>query len=246
MSHALMSASQQLWRGTLLIVALAIVFTFAEPRPAAGQATTFVARFSATTVGLNPGTGVGIKIDVIRWSTDEEADKLLAAFKEKGEKGWAEALQAAPSVGYIWAATSSLGYSVKLARHVAMPDGTDRMVVAIDRPLGSWDRPAWKAAGAAAAEYPFSIVELRVNRKGVGEGKASLAGKVVVDDALKAPALDAYATAPVVLKNVTRTATANPTAAPAKPTTASPAKPTTAPPAKPTTPPPAKPAPAKP
>lgn len=221
MSHALMSASQQLWRGALLIVALAVVFAFTLPRPAAGQATTFVARFGATTVGLNPGTGVAVKIDVIRWSTDEEADKLLAAFKEKGEKGWAEALQAAPSVGYIWAATSSLGYSVKLARHAAMPDGTERIVVAIDRPLGSWDRPAWKAAGAAAADYPFSVVELRVNRKGVGEGKASLAAKVVVDDAVKAPTLDGYASAPVLLKNVTRTAT--PPAAPAAPAAAKPA-----------------------
>jgi hypothetical protein len=230
MSHALMSASQQLWRGALLIVALAIVVTL--PRPAVGQATTFVARYAATTIGLNPGTGIAVKIDVIRWSTDEEADKLLAAFKEKGEKGWAEALQAAPSVGYIWAATSSLGYSVKLARHVAMPDGSDRVIVAIDRPLGSWDRPAWKASGAAAAEYPFSIVELRVNRKGVGEGKASLAAKVVVDDALKAPALDGYASAPVLLKNVTRTATA-PSAAPAKPAATPPAKPAATPPAKP-------------
>ena len=231
MSHALMSARQQLCRGALLIVALAIVVI--HPRPAAGQATNFAARYTATTIGLNPGTGVAVKIDVIRWSTDEEADKLLAAFKEKGEKGWAEALQAAPSVGYIWAATSSLGYSVKLARHVAMPDGTDRIVIALDRPLGSWDRPAWKAAGASAADYPFSVVELRVNRKGVGEGKASLAAKVVVDDAVKAPALDGYAAAPVLLKSVTRTATpaaapANP--APAKPAPAKPAPPKPAPP----------------
>jgi hypothetical protein len=216
-------------RGALLIVALAIVFTLTQPRPAAGQATTFAARYAATTIGMNPGTGVAVKIDVIRWSTDEEADKLLAAFKEKGEKGWAEALQAAPSVGYIWAATSSLGYSVKLARRVEMPDGTDRVVIAIDRPLGSWDRPAWKAAGASAADYPFSVVELRVNRKGVGEGKASLAAKVVVDDAVKAPALDGYASAPVLLKNVTRTATPPAAPATAKPAPAKPAPPKPAP-----------------
>src|ERR687895_471105 len=52
MPHVLMSASQQLWRGALLIVALAIVFTFTEPRPVAGQPTTFVARYNATTVGV--------------------------------------------------------------------------------------------------------------------------------------------------------------------------------------------------
>ncbi len=186
-------------------VAVSVLSLFAFVRPATGQATKFAARFAATTVGLNPGAGVAIKIDVLRWSTDEEADRLVATFKEKGEKQWADALQAAPSVGYVWAATSSLGYSVKLARRVALPDGGARLILAIERPLGSWDRPSWKAVGPLAADYPFSIIELRVNRSGIGEGKASLAAKLVIDDAAKTPALENYEAAPVLLKTVRRT-----------------------------------------
>jgi hypothetical protein len=198
-----MSAHTRVRRGALIAVTFASLLTAA--RPSMGQAPKFVARFAATTAGLNPGAGVAITIDVLRWSTDEEADRLVAAFKEKGAKQWADALQAVPSVGYVWAATSSLGYSVKLARRVATPDGGARLVLAIERPLGSWDHPVWKAVGPLAADYPFTIIELRVNRSGIGEGKASLAAKLVIDDTAKAPALEDYALAPVLLKTVRRT-----------------------------------------
>jgi hypothetical protein len=198
-----MSAHTRVRRGTL--IAVTFVSLLAATRPTTGQAPKFVARFAATTAGLNPGTGVALKIDVLRWSTDEEADRLVAAFKEKGAKQWADALQAAPSVGYVWAATSSLGYSVKLTRRVALPDGSSRLILATERPLGSWDRPAWKAVGPLAADYPFSVIEIRVDRRGIGEGKASLAAKLVLDDAMKAPVLEGYATAPVLLTKVSRT-----------------------------------------
>ncbi len=172
--------------------------------PAFAQAPKFVARFSATTAALNPGNNVALTVDVLRWSTDEEAAKLTETFATATDK-WAQPLQAAPSVGYVWSASSSLGYSIKLARRVALPDGGARLVLAIDRPLGSWERGGWKGVGPAASDYPFTVIELRVNRRGVGEGKTSLAGKLAMDPALKAPALEAYATAPVTLKTVTRT-----------------------------------------
>jgi hypothetical protein len=166
--------------------------------------TAITASFTATTAALSAGSGVALKIDILRWSTDEEAAKLVATFKDKGDKAWSEALQAAPSVGYVWAGTSSLGYFVKSARRVATPDGGARIILAIDRPLGSWDRPAWKAA-ANATDYAFTVIELRVNKAGVGEGKASLAGKVAIDDGAKAIAIESYATDPVTVKGVKRT-----------------------------------------
>ncbi len=174
--------------------------------PTAAQApkNTITATFTATTAALSAGSGVALKIDILRWSTDAEAAKLVAAFKDKGDKAWSEALQAASSVGYVWSTTSSLGYSVKSARRVATPDGGARIILALDRPLGSWDRPAWKAA-ANAMDYPFTVIELHVNKTGVGEGKASLAGKVAIDEAANAIALENYATDPVTVKGVKRT-----------------------------------------
>jgi hypothetical protein len=85
-------------------------------------------------------------------------------------------------------------------------DGTERIILISDRRLGSWNN-LWKPAGSAAAtNYEFSVIELHLNAKGEGEGKASLAGKVVVDTTAKTLALENYATLPVVLKAVKRRA----------------------------------------
>jgi hypothetical protein len=153
---------------------------------------------------LSAGSGVALKIDILHWSTDDDAAKLVATFKDKGDKAWFEALRSAPSVGYVWATTSSVGYSVKSARRVTTPDGGGRILLALDRPLGSWDRPAWNAA-ANPTDYPFTVIELRVNKAGIGEGKLSLTGKVAVDDGAKTVALESYATNPVTIKGVKRT-----------------------------------------
>ena len=50
--------------------------------------------------------------------------------------------------------------------------------------------------------HAFTLIELRLNKQGRGEGKMSLAAKVAVDAAAKTLALDNYAVAPVLLTNV--------------------------------------------
>ena len=73
-----------------------------------------------------------------------------------------------------------------------------------DRRLGAWN-DLWTPVGAeTATNYQFSVIELRLNSKGEGEGKISLAGKVAVDTGAKTIALENYAESPVVLKNVRR------------------------------------------
>ena len=56
----------------------------------------------------------------------------------------------------------------------------------------------------APTAYDFSVIELRVNSKGEGEGKISLTGKVAPDSAAKIVAPENYAVLPVVLKNLKR------------------------------------------
>ncbi len=63
----------------------------------------------------------------------------------------------------------------------------------------------WKPAGTEPATgYDFTLIELRLNAKGLGEGKTSLTTKVIVDSQAKTIALDNYAAAPVILQNVKR------------------------------------------
>ena len=69
----------------------------------------------------------------------------------------------------------------------------------------SAQRFVWKPAGPdAATDYEFSVVELHLNSKGEGEGKASLTGKVAPDSAAKTIGLENYGALPVIFKNVRR------------------------------------------
>lgn len=162
-----------------------------------------VAKITGTMAGVDPGAGENLTIDVLRWSTNEEADRLLAAYREQGDEHWAAALQAAPSLGYVWVSGEGLGYTIRYARHLDTAAG-ERVIIAIDRALGSWHRPAWKALGSRSVAYPFSVIELRLDRRGAGVGKASLAANVGVDESTRCVALVDYASAPILITGVKR------------------------------------------
>jgi hypothetical protein len=131
---------------------------------------------------------------------------MLAVLKEKGDSGVGAAIEKAPTAGYIWD-SGSLGYSLRYAQKLRLPDGGERIIVVSDRPLGSWSREAWKAAGqAAASDYSFTVIELRLNKQGRGEGKMSLAAKVTADADAMTLTLENYAGAPVLINNVKRAA----------------------------------------
>jgi len=113
------------------------------------------------------------------------------------------ALGSAPTVGHLWSSEVA-GYSIRSAVKLADPDGGERIVLITDRRLGAWN-DLWKPVGSdAATTYDFSVIELRVNSKGEGEGKVSLTGKVAVDSAAKTIALENFGALPVVFKNVRR------------------------------------------
>src|SRR6185295_19736200 len=110
----------------------------------------------------------------LRWSSEADRDRLAAAFKEKGDAGLPAVLEAAPTLGIVWT-DESLGYSLRYAHRVALPDGGERIIIATERRLGAWSRGnTWKALKQEAPDYPFTLVELRLNRRGQGAGKISL------------------------------------------------------------------------
>ena len=115
-----------------------------------------------------------------------------------------EAFQSQPSAGYVWS-DETLGYSIRYAFRQSLPDGGERIILLTDRPLGSWSGKAWKATGQGeGSEYPFTLLELRLSKAGSGEGKMSLTTKVAVDQDARTLALQAYQSAPVLLRGVKR------------------------------------------
>jgi hypothetical protein len=157
--------------------------------------------FTAKTVNMSVGAGQDLKIDVFRWSSDDERAALLAALKDNNEKALATAIQKAASLGTIWT-NESLGYTVKYAYRDTMSNGSERVILATDGRPGSWSGQIWKPLHASAADYPFTVIELRLGRAATGEGKMSLASKVVADDAAKTIALADYDTSPILLRPV--------------------------------------------
>jgi len=169
---------------------------------APAQVETKYETYTATAANLSVGSGEALRINVFRWSSDDERQKALSALGEKGDKGLPGALASAPSAGYLWT-SETLGYTLRYAYKQALPAGGERVILLTDRRLGSWSRVPWNVAATRdAGDDAFTVIELRLNRAGVGEGKMSFATKVAADRAAGTIALDNYDTAPILLKNV--------------------------------------------
>jgi hypothetical protein len=159
-------------------------------------------RFTAMAVNMsNVGrTGAGmIEIVVDRWSTNAERDRLIKTLLEQGPEKLLETLQDMKKVGYM-RTPNSLGYDLHYARKTPLPDGGERVVLATDRRIGFWEA----ANQPRSIDYPFTIVELHINANGEGEGKLSLATKIMVDKDSNTIVLEDYANQPVLLQSVKR------------------------------------------
>jgi hypothetical protein len=160
-------------------------------------------RFSATAVNM-AATGSGpvttpISIVISRWSTDAERDALVNALQEKGPDAVLDKLKDMPRAGSI-AGPGSVGQEVHFARRIPGPGNSERVVLITDRPMSLWEM----RSGARTVEYPFTLVELHVGPNGKGEGKASVATKVIFDKDAKSVVLENWDNQPVALQNVTR------------------------------------------
>ena len=174
-----------------------------------------------------PAVGEALTISLFRWSTDAERAPVIAALKAPppppaapagaaagrgGRAGRAggrgatpppstgarvsAAVKAAPTLGYIWG-DGVTGYSIKYAWRAA-----DRVVLMTDRRLGA-HAPEWGLGAGPSPDAEFTLIELRLDAKGAGEGKTSLSANVVMDAAANTLALDGYAAAPAMIR-VTR------------------------------------------
>jgi hypothetical protein len=159
-------------------------------------------RFTALAVNMGtPGrAGAGtVEIQIDRWSSDEERDKLLTVLREQGPEKLLEALQKLPRVGFI-RTPNSIGYDLHYARKSDMPDTAERVIIATDRRIGFWEA----ANRPRSIDYPFTLIEMRIKPNGEGEGKMSLATKITTEDNGKTIVLENYASQPVMLTTIKR------------------------------------------
>jgi hypothetical protein len=156
-------------------------------------------RYTATAINTNNASVGTIDIAVTRWSTDKQRDTLIATLLQKGADKLLDALQDMPSAGHF-GASGNLSWDLRFARKSPLPDGGERVVLVTDRRIGFWEA----TRQPRSFDYPFTVIELRLNADGEGEGKMSLATKIIHDKERNTITLENYNLQPVMLSRVTR------------------------------------------
>lgn len=185
--------------GWLAVVSFVLAAAGVVP-PGTALAAKPVERLSALAVDMsnlagarNTGT---VDIVIQRWSSDEERDQLRAALREGGAEGLLHALQKVKEVGRI-SSNGSLGYPLRFARQAASPSGGRRIVIGTDRLvtfLELRDQPR-------TVDYPFMVIDIRLDASGKGEGKLMPLAKIT-EDRDHIVEIENYASEPVRLTAV--------------------------------------------
>jgi hypothetical protein len=183
----------RLFHHTIAAAALAVVFAGSS-----GNAQT-AERYSAAAININRGAASHIEIVVNRWSTDGERDRLMSVMMERGPEKLLDALQDLPRVGYF-KTPDSIGWDIHFARKMPGSDGGERVTLITDRRIGFWEA----SRQPRSIDYPFTVIELRLNGDGEGEGKMSIATKIIADKQSNTIVLENYDLQQVMLNNVKR------------------------------------------
>ncbi len=156
-------------------------------------------RFTAVATSLEgrrpAAQQVEIRID--HWSTDAQRDEMLAILRDKGEQALLTALQKLPVVGTI-RTPDSLAYDLRFARHQPWDDGGEQVIIATDRYISYWEA----TQSLRSTQYPFTVIQMRVDGNGKGQGRISVATKITA--AGNEIVLENYDTQPVALNDVQR------------------------------------------
>ncbi len=151
--------------------------------------------FTGFAINMNSGPKTGtIDFTIDRWSTDAERDQLLAIIAEKPKdptQPLLRALQKMPKVGGI-RTPETLSWDLHYARQFPDDEGGRRIVLATDRPIAF----AEARNSTRSIDYPFTIVEIHLDKNDKGEGKI-LAGTKIFVDKNKNLVLENYAQQPV-------------------------------------------------
>jgi len=138
-----------------------------------------------------------ICITVERWSTPEERAALVTAFKNGGQDEMLKLLKQMPKAGFL-NMPDTMAYDLRYAYRFPAENGGTTVILGTDRRITSpevWDQNR-------ALDYPFELIELRLNAKGEGDGTLSWATKMFVNKDGNV-VLESYGTDPIMLTKIT-------------------------------------------
>jgi hypothetical protein len=154
-----------------------------------------------TAAAINTGHTVllasRVDIRVTRWSTEREKDGLARTLLDRGPEALLLALREAASVGEI-RTPNTLPYDLRFAWQERGDDGGRRIILIADWPMTIWKTVPRRAT----TEDAFTVVEIRLNSDGEGEGKVAIETNITVNRTLDLIELYHYDAEPIRLADV--------------------------------------------
>jgi hypothetical protein len=165
-----------------------------------------ISAFAVNMSNIATGSNAVVQITVDAWSTAEERERLITTVLERGSDALLKELQKAPIKGRFRVPTArqpdphhlSLGLDLRYAWQTPLPDGGRRIVLALDRYIGFREA----RSNPRSMDYPITLMEIRVDKDGRGQGKMAVATKISFDKQKNQVEIENYASEPVRLNNV--------------------------------------------
>jgi hypothetical protein len=187
----------------LVLVATCITGSVLAPSSLLGQ--NQKEQFTGFAINMNSGPSTAtVDFTIERWSTDEERNRLLGILQEekdvyRANQKLLNALQELPKVGYI-RTPQTLAWDLRYARQSPLEDGGRRIVLGTDRPIGfreARNQPR-------TMDYPFTIVEVQLDKNDKGVGKILAGTKLFIDKKTNNLVLENYAQQPIRFNEIHR------------------------------------------
>ncbi len=154
----------------------------------------------------NIATGATQRIQIVinNWSTLETRKRLILTFLKDGQDGLLEALQDMPAIGrwnfpgYMGPDPDNiyrLGTPIRFALSQPLPDGGQRIVIMTDRVIGFREQ----LNQPRTMDYPFTLMEMRFDRNGEGQGKMAWYTRINFDEEKNNIEIENFGSEPVRL-----------------------------------------------
>jgi hypothetical protein len=158
-------------RAALFILAALLVVSAAFAQPAGGE------RFTANLVDPagnfgRAGSTAPVLIHIDQYSSEAEVQRLAGILSQKGPSALRDALWDRED-GFIRVG-GGLGYPIAAARSRSGENGGRIVRLMIDRPISQRE----VIENSRTVDYPFTFIEIKLDKNGKGEGQFYAAAKV--------------------------------------------------------------------
>ncbi len=187
-------------RTVLAVAAAAAAIALTAAAPAAQSSFSGPEKFTAFAVDISNtaprANATAVDITINRWSSDADRDRLLQVLREKGQDALLSELQKLPVVGGI-STPGSLRYDIHFARQRPEAEGGRMIFLMTDRYVSAWEA----MARPRTIDYPFTLIQLKLDKDNRGVGKASIATRITMgsDNTIE---LEDFSNQPVMLNDV--------------------------------------------